>query len=292
MSDATSSSGPAYAFGDDSVAIQRLLTQGELLNPLTQRLFEDAGIGRGMRVLDVGCGPGDVSFIAAHLVGEAGLVLGVDTNAGALQVALAHAQTAAVKQVAFIAGDIQNVALEHEFDAVVGRLILQHLSEPAALLRLLARRLRPGGLGLVAFQEYDLTGPSTVPLCPLCPLWEQAGAWAREAMQRAGLELRMGMTLYSTFLAAGLPAPQLRYEAARGAGPAWIGIDNLANTVRVLLPLIVRLGVASAEEVAIETLADRLREELVSRGSVARLSGLVSAWTRTGQVATNGRDTV
>jgi hypothetical protein len=91
------------------------------------------------------------------------------------------------------------------------------------------------------------------------------------------------MHLYRTFLAAGLPAPQLRYEAAIGTGPMWTGIDALANTVRVLLPLIVQHGVASAEEVAIETLADRLREELVSRGSVARLSGVVSAWTRTGE---------
>jgi SAM-dependent methyltransferase len=272
------SSGPTYAFGQNSVAIQRLVTQSELLNPFTQRLLEEAGLGLGMTVLDVGCGPGDVSLIAARLVGEAGRVIGVDTNAAALQVAHARAQTAAVQQVTFIAGDIQNVGLEHEFDAIVGRLILQHVSDPADLLGLLAQRLRPGGL--IAFQEYDLTGNSTV---PPCPLWEQAGDWSREAMQRAGLELRMGMKLYSTFIAAGLPAPRLRYEAAVGAGPAWTGIDHLANTVRVLLPLIVRLGVATAEEVAIDTLADRLREELVSHSSVARLSGIVAAWTRTGE---------
>jgi SAM-dependent methyltransferase len=270
------SSGSAYTFGEDSVAIQRLLTQSELLNPFTQRLLEDAGLGLGMRVLDVGCGPGDVSLIAARLVGETGRVLGVDTNAAALQVAHARAQTGGVKQVTFLAGDIHDVGLEDEWDAIVGRLILQHVTDPAALLRRLARRLRPGGL--VAFQEYDLTGLSTV---PPCPLWEQAGVWTQEAVQRAGLELRMGMKLYQTFLAAGLPAPQVRYEAAIGAGPTWTGTDSLADTVRVLLPLIVRLGVATADEVAIDTLADRLREELVSYGSVAHLSGIVSAWTHT-----------
>jgi len=40
-----------------------------------------------MHVLDLGCGPGDVSLIAAALVGAEGLVLGVDTNSTALQVA-------------------------------------------------------------------------------------------------------------------------------------------------------------------------------------------------------------
>jgi len=46
------SSDPAYAFGSDSEAIQRLLTQGHLLNPFTQRLLEDARATRGMTVLD------------------------------------------------------------------------------------------------------------------------------------------------------------------------------------------------------------------------------------------------
>jgi hypothetical protein len=122
--------------------------------------------------------------------------------------------------------------------------------------------------------------------CTSQSLWEQAGNWVRETMQRAGPEFRMGMKLYSTFFAAGLPAPEPGYEAAIGAGSAWTGTDNFANTVRVLLPLIVRLGVATVEEVAIETLADRLREELVSRGSVARQSGLVSAWACIGEPAT------
>jgi len=46
------------------------------------------------------------------------------------------------------------------------------------------------------------------------------------------------------------------------------------------LPLILKFGIASAEEVGMDTLADRLREEVVSQGGVARLPALVSAWTR------------
>jgi hypothetical protein len=96
------------------------------------------------------------------------------------------------------------------------------------------------------------------------------------------MELRMGMKLSSTFLAVGLPAPQLRYEAVIGAGPGWEGYEWLADLVRVLMPLILKFGIASAEDIGIERLAERLREEIEARGEVARLPALVSAWTRTG----------
>jgi hypothetical protein len=65
-----------------------------------------------------------------------------------------------------------------------------------------------------------------------------------------------------------------------GGVPNWGGYDHLASLVRGLLPLIVEGGIATAEEVAIDTLALRLREEVVrERGVVMGLS-LVSAWTR------------
>ncbi len=89
----------------------------------------------------------------------------------------------------------------------------------------------------------------------------------------------MGMRTYSTFLSAGLPVPQLRYEAAIGAGPAWVGYAHLSNTVRVLQPFILKFEIATVEEIGIETLTERLREEIVNRGGVAGLSSLVSAWT-------------
>ena len=130
----------------------------------------------------------------------------------------------------------------------------------------------------MAFQEYDLVGFADATL-PFSPLWEQACNWVIQAFQRVGVELRMGMMLYSAFQEVGLPAPELRYEAAIGAGPTWVGYEWLADSVRTTLPLILKFGIATVEEVGIETLADRLREE-VGSGGIARLPALVSAWTR------------
>jgi len=90
----------------------------------------------------------------------------------------------------------------------------------------------------------------------------------------------MGMKLSSAFLAAGFPPPHLRYEAAIGAGSKWAGYEVLAGVVRDLLPVLQKFGIATSEDIRIETLAARLREEVTSAGGVARLPALVSAWIR------------
>ena len=62
----------AYLLGHADTEIQRLLLQGRLYNDHTEHALRLAGVQPGMRVLDVGCGPGDVSFVAARLVGSTG----------------------------------------------------------------------------------------------------------------------------------------------------------------------------------------------------------------------------
>ena len=79
---------------------------------------------------------------------------------------------------------------------------------------------------------------------------------------------------------AGLPAPQMRYEAVLAGGPASPIYELVADTVRALLPMLVKFGIATQEEVDIETLADRLRMEIASHHGVARSPALVSAWVR------------
>jgi len=274
------SSAQIYALGHTTEAFQRLLVQGQLFNPFTRRLLEEAGLRAGMQVLDVGCGPGDVSLLAAELVGEQGSVIGVDTNGSVLHIAQARAQAAGLRQVSFLVGNIDELAITQQFDAIVGRLILMYMPQPAAVLRQLATHLRSGGV--LAFQEHDIPSQSDATL-PASSLWEQAVDWCTQAFQRVGVESRMGMKLSSTFLAAGLPTPQLRYEAAIGAGPEWAGYEVLAGVVRDLLPLIQKFGIATTEDIRIETLAARLREEVASAGGVARLPALVSAWTRIGE---------
>ncbi len=61
-----------YAFGRSRAEYDRLIEQAELPRPLTERMLLAAGITRGIRVFDVGCGVGGISFLVARLVGPEG----------------------------------------------------------------------------------------------------------------------------------------------------------------------------------------------------------------------------
>jgi ubiquinone/menaquinone biosynthesis C-methylase UbiE len=133
--------------------VEHLITQSELLQPVTERLLRAAGVRRGMHVLDLGCGLGDVSILAAGLVGPNGLILGVDHDPAVLETARHRAWRADLDQVYFLDSAIDALALKEEgpFDAVVGRNILSHVADPVATVRQAAGLLRPGGV--MAFHE-------------------------------------------------------------------------------------------------------------------------------------------
>ena len=80
---------PLYALGQTAAETARLQRQAAFLQPFTERLFRDAGIGPGMKVLDLGSGAGDVAVLAARLVGSEGEVVGIDTNPSILESARA-----------------------------------------------------------------------------------------------------------------------------------------------------------------------------------------------------------
>ena len=267
--------GDAYAMGRSEAETERLIRQSGLYAPFTWHLFEQVGLGPGMRVLDVGTGAGDVALMAAERVGTTGSVVGVDHNPEVLQTARARAIRAGLTNATFVEGDAGALELNGGFDAAVGRLMLMHQQDPAKTLRSVAAMVRGGGI--VAFQEYNVTSRSMVAFPPT-PLWENALGWIAAALERAGVKTEMGFKLRGTFLEAGLPEPKMELNAPVGGGPGWGGYEFAAGTLRTLLPLVERFGIATAEEVDVETLAERLREEMVASGGVGKPPEMVSAW--------------
>jgi SAM-dependent methyltransferase len=269
-----------YALGHSEAETRRLILQHQIYGPLTRRLFEAAGIGAGMRVLDVGSGAGDVALLLADLVGPRGRVVGVDMNAAILDTARARVRAAGWRNVTFHAGDVREAPLEPDFDAIVGRWILMHLPDPVAVLRLLTTRLRPGGV--IAFQESDFGLPPTT--FPPSELWEQVRRWGvpEDSAAPDGPRMRMGMKLFRAYLDAGLPAPSLRLEAPIGGGPDWPGYEYIAETMRSLLPALPRLTGLDPAEVDVDTLADRLREDALADRRVQLLPIVIGAWARKG----------
>ena len=74
----------------------------------------------------------------------------------------------------------------------------------------------------------------------------------------------MGMELYRVFVEAGLPEPTLHFEAPMGGPEGWPGFEYLANSFRSLIPLMEAYGIATAEEIDIDTLADRIQAEVTT----------------------------
>jgi ubiquinone/menaquinone biosynthesis C-methylase UbiE len=273
----TASTAQTYILGSSEAEMRRLMRQAEILNPSTRQILVEAGLDDGMRVLDIGSGAGDVAMLAAELVGRRGAVVGVDRSPDALAVARARATTAGLSNVRFLEGDLHTVAPDDHFDAVIGRAVLPYTSDPPAALRALVRRLRPGGI--VAFQEFNL-GPAAWHCVPSTSLWERYAAWFRETMDRAGVQMQMGYDLHRSFVAAGLPAPRMSLSSPLICGPDPAGYEWLAETLRSMLPLTLKLGVATADEVDIDTLAERLRAATLAADAVIKVPDFVGAWAR------------
>lgn len=268
--------GRVYVLGHSAEELNRLIDQARLFGELTEDVFVRAGIGPGMHVLDVGCGAGDVSFLLARMVGPSGAVVGVDRSEDAVAMANARAQAMGLAQVSFSQGELDDISLDQPVDAAVGRFVLMYSSEPSIALRRVAANVRAGGI--VAFQEMNVAEAKSF---PYVDLFEQSMRWIIETLDREKVKNLMGLGLYRTFVEAGLPPPQMIMGARVEGSSDSLGYQIVAQVVKSLLPVMEKLGIANEKEVQIETLAQRLRDEVLSRGAVIVLPPLVGAWTRT-----------
>jgi SAM-dependent methyltransferase len=228
-----------------------------------------------MRVLDVGCGAGDVSVVIASIVGPTGHVTGIDRSPDSVALASQRATAAGLPNVRLVVGDAVEFTAEEPVDAVVGRLVLMYFPDPAAVLRRLSSFVKPGGI--VTFQDFDMTAPKSE---PHCPLFEMAIERLRETFARAGADDRMGLKLGRVFEDAGLPTPRMLLGARVERGPDSMVYDQVTQITRTLLPLMEKTGVATVKAVGIDTLASRLREEALTRRATLVAPSLIAAWTR------------
>jgi len=258
---------------------ERLIEQGQFYGELTERVLLAAGIREGMRVLDVGCGAGDVSFLLARLVGPSGSVFGVDRSSAAIGSAQKRASGAGLTNVTFAEKELSSFVASVPFDAVVGRFVLIYQTDPVAVLRHAVSQVRRGGI--VAFQETDCSRWPPARL-PGSPLLARVSDWFEQTYMALGAEMQMGMKLPSVFRQAGLPTPHTRVESRLVTEADSPYYRLIAEFVRALLPTMEGLGVAVATEVDVSTLEQRLRAEVRALGTVALTPPLVGAWAAKG----------
>jgi SAM-dependent methyltransferase len=268
-----------YVLGHSDEEQQRLIAQSRLFGCYTDRLFRDAGLGPGMRVLDVGCGVGDVALLAADLVGQNGAVVGVDRDPAALATARSRAAGLGLQNITFVQGDFRELTFAEPFDAVVGRFILMYVGDPVAAVRQAASYVRPGGI--LAFQELDFYSANRSMAQPPCELLDNFLDWVLGTFRKGGAEMNMGLRLHSTFVRAGLPKPRVRMDTLLVDGTDMAPFTYLAAILRSTLPMIERFGLGTAEEIQVDTFAQRLRDQVVANDGVLTFPPMVGAWVRT-----------
>ena len=273
--DKSSVASTSYMLGHSERELARLARQAMLVNPMTRRYFKSAGIAPGMRVLDVGSGPGDTAILAAELVGPTGRVVGVDRSPVALETARARVRDLSLDHVSFHEGELGEVTLDGPFDAVVGRYVLMFQPDPVALLRALTKHLKPEGI--VVFHEVDWDGVRTY---PAVPLFEEASRWITDAAAQSGADCRMGIKLHDTYLAAGLPAPDIALEALIGSGADLERIRFITEIVETMAHRIQELGIATAAEMDIGTLDRRIAAQALAVNGVMAGRSEIGAWCR------------
>jgi ubiquinone/menaquinone biosynthesis C-methylase UbiE len=168
--------------------------------PTTRALFARAGVGAGMRCIDLGCGGGEVTFEIARLVAPEGAVIGVDMDEVKLALAREAAAERGITNVEFRALNVNEWDEPATYDVVFSRFLLQHLSQPVALLRRMWVAVRPGGVIIV--EDADFDGWCYHPANEGFDFFLRT---YREVIRRWGGDHATGRKLYAYFLDAGIP---------------------------------------------------------------------------------------
>jgi SAM-dependent methyltransferase len=174
--------------------------------------------------------------------------------------------------VTFEQGTLPDLDMSEPFDALVGRLILIHLDDPVATVKGLTRFVRPGGV--VTFQDFNISRTRAVPHVPL--VTESVG-WIRAALQEGRRDPDMGERLAEVLRHSVLPDPSVAVAVPTG-GPDSAAVTFIAESARSLLPVMERGGIATAEEVDIDTLRTRMARACREVEATVYVPELVAAW--------------
>lgn len=241
---------------------------------MTKKLLADAGIKKGMNVLDVGCGRGDVSLLLADMVGTEGTVLGMDFDESSLAYARERVQANKLTNITFIKNNLSELTIVHDkFDAIIGRRVLMYLPEPKRVITDLSVLLKVGGV--MVFQEHDSTmSPgSVVPM----PLHNQVNRWIWDTVEDEGGNIHIGFDLWNLLSQKGLVVEKVSAEAVLQTPDSPFPITPI---VRAMLHRIIEKGVATEKEIDIDTLEYRLTEEREKSNCTYVREMVFCAWSR------------
>jgi SAM-dependent methyltransferase len=247
--------------GHSDFEMERLQIQAAALADITRRLIDECSIQTGMKVLDIGCGAGDVSMLLADAVGPSGLVVAIDREARAIETVRSRAEAAGYRNIEAVVATDDDIPIATPFDAAFGRNVLPHQRDPVAMIRRAASAVRAGGV--VAFHEFAAYPPNRFQAFPSVALYDQVAAAMNACLVATVASPDVAGRLVACFVEAGLPSPHLFCECVIGDSTSLVA-RWLALTYRSILPHVKRLGLEPTSVGDLETLVERLEAALTA----------------------------
>lgn len=195
-------------------------------NQFLLRLLDYADIQPGMRILDVGCGPGEVTSLLGTLVGDTGEVIGIDVNTQLLEVAK---QNNSGQNIEYRSADIYHLPEDlGMFDVIVGRRVLMYLSNPMQALESIKPFLKEKGR--LVFQESDAINGGTGG--DALPKHQQAIQWVWQTVEAEDGDIHIGQKLYDMYVNLGIVNPLIMSEVVMQTSKE----NDLTWLIEMMLP--------------------------------------------------------
>ncbi len=229
------------------------------------------------KIIEIGCGNGELTRQLSDLVGHEGMVMAIDNNEKSLEAAQSKIDSFRFKNVQFIKSDVSHSTIDldlvhkNSFDLLIGRRILMYLEQPSAVIKELSKYLKKGGMAM--FQESD---PTAVPArISEMPAHDQATEWIRAMLAAEGVHMSMGFNLPKTLIDSGLEFEKVFAEAViQGQGEQFL----LSDMVKVLTQRLIDKGIANQQ--AINNLVQGLIEESQDKSNVYISDMSFCAWAK------------
>ena len=232
-----------YILGDGDDELRRLGLQHEIWRDETRALLVQAGFTQGHTLLDVGCGPGFTTFDLLAKVGPEGRVIAVDSSSTMIEVLNREMANRGLRNVTGICQNVENLDVGLGIDGAFVRWVLCFLENPDAVIRNVARILKPGGR--IAVMDYFNYLAITVQ--PNSSLFDEVYKAVFQSFESAGGGLEVGRRVPGLMKSEGLKIESI--EPICGVGRPGTKIWNwLTDFQKAYFPKLVERGFLSQEE--------------------------------------------
>jgi SAM-dependent methyltransferase len=189
-----------YVLGTHDEEIARLGLQHEMWRPRMLAAWDRAGFAPGMRIVDVGAGPGYAAVDLAARVGPRGEVVAVERSERFAAHGTAQCRARGLTQVRYVEGDVMQPLPARDMDASWCRWVGSFVPSAETLAANVAAALKPGGVAL--FHEY--ADYRSWRMAPRRPLLEEFVAHVMASWRDAGSEPDVATALPALLQAHGL----------------------------------------------------------------------------------------